>query len=58
LYYAVDGIDHTYATLRARGVRFVDEPHVIARVPDHDLWMTDFRDSEDNVLELMSEARR
>ena len=57
LYYAVDDIHHTHATLRARGVQFADEPHVIARMPDHDLWMTAFRDSEDNLLALMSEAR-
>lgn len=58
LYYTVDDIHQTYATLSARGVRFVDEPHIIARMPDHDLWMTAFRDSEDNLLALMSEARR
>jgi len=27
-------------------------------MPDHDLWMTFFRDSEQNLLALMSEVRR
>jgi methylmalonyl-CoA/ethylmalonyl-CoA epimerase len=31
---------------------------MIARMPDHDLWMTFFRDTEDNVLALMSEVKR
>jgi methylmalonyl-CoA/ethylmalonyl-CoA epimerase len=39
-------------------VRFEDEPHVIARMPHHDLWMTFFRDSEDNLMALMSEVAR
>jgi hypothetical protein len=31
---------------------------VIARMPDHDLWLAEFRDSEDNTLALMSEVPR
>jgi hypothetical protein len=27
-------------------------------MPDHDLWMTFFRDSEQNLLALMSEVAR
>jgi methylmalonyl-CoA/ethylmalonyl-CoA epimerase len=55
LYYKVDDIDGAYQTLTGRGVSFIDEPHLIAKLPDHDLWMTFFRDSEDNVLALMEE---
>lgn len=29
---------------------------MIARMPDHDLWMTFFRDTEENLLALMSEV--
>jgi methylmalonyl-CoA/ethylmalonyl-CoA epimerase len=57
LYYRVADIQASYASLRERGVDFIDEPHVIARLPDHVLWMTFFHDSEDNVLALMSEVR-
>jgi methylmalonyl-CoA/ethylmalonyl-CoA epimerase len=35
----------------------VDEPHLIARLPDHDLWMAFCKDSEGNLLGLMSEIR-
>jgi catechol 2,3-dioxygenase-like lactoylglutathione lyase family enzyme len=58
LYFRVPDINAAYRQLLANQVRFEDEPHVIARMPDHDLWMTFFRDSEDNLLALMSEVRQ
>ena len=58
IYYAVDDISAAHATLAGRGVRFGGEPHLIARMPDHDLWLAEFRDSEDNTLALMSEVPR
>jgi len=57
LYFAVPDIKAFHQQLLAEGVRFEDQPHVIARMPDHDLWMTFFRDSEGNLLALMSEVR-
>ena len=57
LYYKVDDIQSAFATLKSRNVRFEDEPHLIARLPDRDVWMTFFRDSENNVLALMSEPK-
>jgi methylmalonyl-CoA/ethylmalonyl-CoA epimerase len=58
LYFAVPDIQLAYVKLKDSGVRFEDEPHMIAKMPTHDLWMTFFRDSEDNVLALMSEVSR
>ena len=58
LYFRVDDIDRAYDELRGRGVTFEGEPHLIARMPDHDLWMVFFRDTEGNTLGLMSEVRR
>jgi len=57
LYFQVPDIRHTHAELRARGVVFVNEPHRIARMPDHELWLAEFRDTEGNFLALMSEVR-
>ncbi len=57
LYYKVDDIDAAYAALKASGVTLIDEPHLIARMPDHELWMVFFRDSEENVLALMEERK-
>jgi catechol 2,3-dioxygenase-like lactoylglutathione lyase family enzyme len=58
LYFTVADIEAAHRRLRSAGVRFEDEPHVIARMPSHDLWMAFFRDSEDNVMALMSEVPR
>jgi len=58
LYFAVPDIQAAHAKMKTQSVKFEDEPHMIARMPDHDLWMTFFRDSEDNLLALMSEVKR
>ena len=57
LYYKVTHIQQAYATLQQRQVTFIDEPHLIAKLPDHDLWMVFLRDSEGNMVALMSEVR-
>ncbi len=57
LYFRVDDIAQAHATLKERGVAFIDEPHLIAKMPDHELWMAFFRDTEKNVFALMSEVR-
>lgn len=57
IYYKVADIQGAYNTLTARGVAFFQAPRLIAKMPDHDLWMAAFRDPENNVLELMSEVR-
>jgi len=58
LYFAVPDITAAHRQMLAAGVHFEDQPHVIAKMPDHDLWMTFFRDSEHNLLALMSEVPR
>lgn len=58
LYFAVADINVAYRQLLERNVKFEDSPHFIAKMPDHDLWMTHFRDSEQNLLSLMSEIPR
>lgn len=57
LYFNVANLEEAYATLQSRGVSFIDAPHLIARMPDHELWMAFFQDSESNILALMSEVR-
>ena len=57
LYFLVDDIQAAQKTLAAKGTQFFEEPHVIARMPDHDLWLSLFRDSEDNPMGLMSEVK-
>ncbi|HEY0150695.1 MAG TPA: VOC family protein [Longimicrobium sp.] len=57
LYYKVDDIHAAYASLQAAGADTVDAPHLIARMPDHELWMFFVRDPEGNHLGIMSEVR-
>ena len=45
------------AALKARGVMFDSEPHVIGQLPHADIWMGFFKDPDRNVLALMSEVR-
>src|ERR1700685_3500725 len=58
LFFSGPDIQGDNGKLTERGVHFEDEPHVIAKMPTHDLWMTFFRDSEGNLLALMSEVAR
>ena len=57
LYFKVDDIHAGTASLRDRSVKVASEPHLIAHMPDHDLWMSFFEDSEGNSMALMSEVR-
>jgi methylmalonyl-CoA/ethylmalonyl-CoA epimerase len=56
LYYKTPDIHATSEALTARGVTFESPAHLIAKMPDHDLWMAFFKDSEGNLLGLMSEV--
>jgi len=55
LYFKVDGIAAEHQRLAAAGVHFVEEPHLIARLPDREIWLAAFHDPEGNLLALMSE---
>lgn len=57
LYFVTDEIEARHAELVAKGVKPEGEPHLIAKMPDHDLWMAFFRDSEGNLMALMEERR-
>jgi predicted enzyme related to lactoylglutathione lyase len=55
LYFQVEDIHAAFQRLKSAGVKFEDEPHLIARMPTHELWMSFFRDTEGNLLALMNE---
>jgi methylmalonyl-CoA/ethylmalonyl-CoA epimerase len=57
VYYLVGDLTSTCRALAARGADIVELPHLIARMPDHDLWMAFLHDSEGNLVGLMSEVR-
>ena len=56
IYYKVDDIEKVYEVFHARGVEFIVKPHLVAPMPTYDLWLADFKDSEGNILALMSEV--
>ena len=58
LYFKVADIQQAYAALVARQVRIQEPPILVARLEKHDLWLSSFYDSEDNLLALMSELPR
>ena len=57
LYFKAARIREAFETLSARGAVFEGEPHLVARMPDHELWMAFFRDPDRNLLALMSEVK-
>jgi len=57
LYFKVHDLAATHAAVVARGAEKASEPRLIAKMPDHELWMAAVRDPEGNVIELMSEVR-
>src|SRR6266850_2709850 len=50
IYFKVPKAAEMYEVLRTRGVQFVGEPHLVARLEAHDLWMAFFHDSEGNLM--------
>jgi predicted enzyme related to lactoylglutathione lyase len=56
LYFQVSNIQAAFERLKSTAVKFEDQPHLIAHMSNHDLWMTHFQDTEGNDLALMSEV--
>ncbi len=56
IYFKVADIQQATATLTERGVVFDEQPTFVASMGTYDLWLAAFRDSENNLLALMSEV--
>lgn len=57
LYFKVEDIHGAYSALQARNADVTDAPHLIAKMPDHDLWMAFVKDPDGNLIGMMSEVR-
>lgn len=57
IYFRVADIQQEHRALLERGVDSEREPMMIAKMPDHDLWMSFYRDPDRNLFALMSEVR-
>lgn len=55
LYYRVEDIDGSVASIAGRGGEFFDQPHVVHRDGTQELWMAGLRDPEGNPVILMEE---
>ncbi len=54
LYFDVPDVETAYRELKERGVEFIDEPHLVAPMPNGDLWICFFRDLDDNTMAIMA----
>jgi len=58
LYFRVDEIQASYASMRERGIHFREAPHMIHRHQDGlEEWMAFFDDNEHRPLAIMSQFR-
>ena len=57
MYYQVPDLTRAHEAITARGAAVLTAPHRVARLPDHDLWLGEYRDSEGHTFALMHEVR-
>ncbi|TFW27224.1 VOC family protein [Duganella callida] len=55
--FKVAQIEDVAAGLQAKGVHFERGAHLVAKMPDHELWMAFFRDPDHHLLALTEEKR-
>ena len=58
MYYRVDDLDAAFRNIIEKGAQSEKEPHLIAKMHDHDLWMAFVRDTDKRLVGLMSEVMR
>jgi predicted enzyme related to lactoylglutathione lyase len=56
VYFQVKDIKGVHASLNAKGVHFLAEPHIVNRTPKSELWLAEFNDPDGNQLALMSDV--
>jgi predicted enzyme related to lactoylglutathione lyase len=57
LYFKVKDIVETHASMVKKGARNERPPELVARMPDHELWIGFLRDPEGNLVGLMEEKQ-
>lgn len=58
LYFLVPDIVQAHAELSKHQVEFIQPPQLVAKMPDHDLWIAFLKDPDGNTLGMMSEVPR
>ncbi|MFJ7662398.1 VOC family protein [Lysinibacillus sp. NPDC097162] len=57
IYFQVEDIKKSVEKLIEKGVSFIDQPHVVAKMENTETWMTFFKDTEGNTHALMCEVQ-
>ncbi len=57
LYFRTTDLGAAHAAMVGRGAASEHAPHLIAKMPDHELWMGIVRDPDGNLVGLMEEKR-
>lgn len=57
IYFQVEDIKKSVEKLSEKGVSFIDQPHVVAKMGSTETWMTFFKDTEGNTHALMCEVQ-
>ena len=55
IYYKVSDIQESAKVLKDNGVVFIQEPQLVAKMVDHDLWIGFLRDPDKNLVGIMAE---
>lgn len=57
IYFQVEEIKKSVERLIEKGVSFIDQPHVVAKMGNTETWMVFFNDTEGNTHALMCEVQ-
>ena len=55
IYFRTGNVERAHSAFQERGVTIHQSPHIIASLPDRDVWLMWIRDSEQNLLGVMEE---
>ena len=58
IYFRAANIERAHSVFKEQGVTVHQPPHIIASLPDRDVWLMWVRDSETNLLGVMEERRK
>lgn len=56
IYYKVKDISAAATIIKEKGIEFVREPQMAAKMEDHELWIGFIRDPDENLIGIMSEV--
>jgi methylmalonyl-CoA/ethylmalonyl-CoA epimerase len=55
IYFRTEDLERAHSRFQERGVTIHQSPHIIASLPDRDVWLMWIADSEQNLLGVMQE---